>query len=260
MKRNLVTFGIVLVVLAGIALINGIEPERKTREREAAELKAADELALAEHAEHDHANDESEGATPVTPAVAASDGPGLDTEGLETFLVELECTNGNIVLEMHPEWGPLGVAQFVAALEDGVYDEAGFFRVLPGFVVQFGLPGDPEKAMKWGTKKIPDEPVTVGNTRGTITFAKSSAPNSRTTQMFINLGDNSRLDGMGFTVIGKVVEGMDVVDSINAEYGEKPVQIMITTRGNAYLKEFFPNLDYINKATVRLPDAPEGEE
>jgi len=130
---------------------------------------------------------------------------------------------------------------------------------VPGFVVQFGLSGDPEKSMMWESRTIQDEPVITSNARGTITFAKSGAPNSRTTQMFINLGNNTRLDGMGFSVIGKVIEGMDVVDAINAEYGEQPQQNMVTTRGNAYLKEFFPNLDYINKATVRVVGESEDE-
>jgi len=216
MKRNLTTFGIVLAVLAGIMLINGLEPERKTRERLEEEQKAAAQLEMAEqaeldhaghdhdddddHAGHDHANDDHAGHDHANDDVSASNTDALDATGLEKFLVELDCTNGKIVMEIYPEWSPLGVAQFVAAIEDGVYDEAGFFRVVPGFVVQFGLSGDPEKSMMWESRTIQDEPVITSNARGTITFAKSGAPNSRTTQMFINLGNNTRLDGMGFLI------------------------------------------------------------
>ena len=122
-------------------------------------------------------------------------------------------------------------------------------------MVQFGIHGDPKVAAAWRGAQITDEPVKVGNTRGAITFAKGG-PNSRTTQLFINFADNSRLDGMGFPSFGKVVEGMNVVDKINGEYGEGapggngPNQQRIQMEGNAYLKKDFPNLDYIKSATI----------
>jgi cyclophilin family peptidyl-prolyl cis-trans isomerase len=135
-------------------------------------------------------------------------------------------------------------------VQNGVFNEARFFRVVPNFVVQWGIPADPAVAAKWRENGLKDEPVKQSNTQGMVTFAKSSAPNSRTTQMFINLRNNQNLDGMGFSPIGKIVEGFDVVQKINPEYGEAPNQGMIQAQGNEYLTKAFPNLDYIKSATI----------
>ena len=122
--------------------------------------------------------------------------------------------------------------------------------MVPGFVVQWGMSGDPALTSQWRSVGIPDDPVTESNTRARITFAATSLPNSRTTQVFINYGDNVNLDGMGFAPFGEVVEGMEIVDAINAEYGQNPDQGKIGERGNEYLIESFPDLDYIVTASI----------
>ncbi|HWH67913.1 MAG TPA: peptidylprolyl isomerase, partial [Candidatus Sulfotelmatobacter sp.] len=140
-------------------------------------------------------------------------------------------------------------------VRSGFFKDVAFFRVIPGFMCQFGIHGDPSVSAKWRSAKIPDDPVKGSNTRGTITFA-TAGPNTRTTQLFINFADNSNLDGMGFSPFGKVTEGMDVVDKIYSGYGEGaprghgPDQGRIQMEGNAYLKKDFPNLDYIKAATI----------
>ncbi len=167
----------------------------------------------------------------------------------EKFLVQLETTKGNVVIEVNRNWAPNGVDRFHELVTSGFYNDAGFFRVVPGFVVQFGLAADPEVQKKWTDATLKDDPVVESNKRGTVTFAMRGK-NTRTTQLFINYGDNSRLDSMGFAPFGRVIEGMDVVDKINSEYGQSPDQGEITQRGSAYLKAAFPNMDYIKKATV----------
>jgi len=167
--------------------------------------------------------------------------------------VKFETTKGDIVIELTPEWAPLGAARFAELVTGGFYDGAKFFRVLPGFVVQFGLPADPKTAPK--VSNLKDDPVTQTNAKGTITFA-TAGPGTRTSQVFINLVDNQRLDGMGFAPFGKVVEGFDVVEKLYAGYGEGapygsgPDQGKVRTLGNAYLEASFPKMDGITKATV----------
>jgi cyclophilin family peptidyl-prolyl cis-trans isomerase len=168
----------------------------------------------------------------------------------DVFRVKLDTSEGDIVIEVHKAWAPLGAARFHELVRSGFYDEARFFRVVPGFVVQFGMPADPALNQKWAENSIPDDPPAgQSNVPGTVTFA-TRGPNSRTTQLFINLGDNSRLDSQGFTPFGRVVEGMNAVTEINSGYGEQPQQPMIRGQGNAYLKREFPELDYIKTATI----------
>jgi peptidyl-prolyl cis-trans isomerase A (cyclophilin A) len=173
----------------------------------------------------------------------------------ETYRAQFETTKGNFTVEVTRAWAPLGADRFYNLLKDGFYDGARFFRVLPGFVVQFGIPGDPAVARTWRSARISDDPVTQTNSPGSITFA-TSGPNSRTTQVFINLGNNANLDGMGFAPFGRVTEGMEIVGQLHSGYGEGapqgrgPDQGRIQSEGNAYLERDFPKLDYIKKATV----------
>jgi len=176
--------------------------------------------------------------------------PPEDTLPEGVFLVDLELTTGPVVLEIHEDWAPNGVARFRELVEAGYYDGARFFRVLPDFVVQWGIAADPAVSAKW-TMPIADDPVVESNVRRTITFAATSQPNSRTTQLFINLGDNSNLDSMGFAPFGEVIEGMPNVRAINAEYTDQPEQGQIYDQGNAYLDANFPGLDEIVSATIR---------
>jgi peptidyl-prolyl cis-trans isomerase A (cyclophilin A) len=168
----------------------------------------------------------------------------------ETFQVKFETSAGDFVVDVTRAWAPLGADRFHEAVKAGFFDECRFFRVVPNFMVQFGINGDPEVQTKWRDATIKDDPDPKSNTKGMDTFA-TSGPNSRTTQMFINFKDNSFLDNQGFAPFGKVSdEGMKIVDKINAEYGERPNQGSIQRQGNEYLKASFPKLDHIKKATI----------
>ncbi|MFO1005339.1 MAG: peptidylprolyl isomerase [Planctomycetaceae bacterium] len=168
----------------------------------------------------------------------------------QPFLVRLETSKGDIVIEVHPEWAPRGARRFRELVEAGFYDECRFFRVVKGFMVQVGMNGDPDFNAQWSKKKLRDDPVIQSNKPGFVTFAKTGAPDSRTTQFFINYGNNSALDRQGFAPFGKVIEGMDIAQAIESRYGEEPQQDKIERKGNAYLKNEFPKLDYIVKATI----------
>src|SRR5690606_9945572 len=174
----------------------------------------------------------------------------------ETFRVRFETSKGDFVVEVVRAWAPNGADRFYNLVRNGYYDDVRFFRVISGFMAQFGIHGDPKVNAAWRVRPIPDDPVVESNRRGYVTFAMTSQPNSRTTQLFINYADNTQLDGMGFAPIGRVVEGMEVVDQLYAGYGEGapngrgPDQARIVAEGNAYLNANFPNLDYIRRATV----------
>ena len=176
----------------------------------------------------------------------------MASQAPDVFQVKFECSNGTFVVECDRSWAPHGADRVHELVEAGFYDAARFFRVVVNprpFVVQFGLPADPAVAKRWSNAVIPDDPVTQSNSPGTVTFA-TRGPKTRTTQLFINLGDNSFLDSQGFSPFGRIVEGSDVVTSINGEYGERPDQGRIQSMGNAYLEREFPNMDYIKTATV----------
>jgi peptidyl-prolyl cis-trans isomerase A (cyclophilin A) len=170
------------------------------------------------------------------------------------YRVTLDTSKGPVVIDVTRDWSPLGADRFYALVKSGYFDGARFFRIVPGFVVQIGLAGDPALTKKWSTRPIVDEPVKQSNTRGYVTFAMSGK-DSRTAQIFINLGDNARLDPMGFTPFGLVSSGMENVDLLNSEYGESPEQPKIEEEGNLYLQKEFPNLDFIRHATVETIDS-----
>jgi peptidyl-prolyl cis-trans isomerase A (cyclophilin A) len=166
-----------------------------------------------------------------------------------TYRVRLDTTKGPVVVEVDRSLAPNGAKRLYELVEAHYFDGSRFYRVVPGFVVQWGAAADPAVSKRWDVT-IPDDPIKLSNTRGTVAFAATSAPNSRTTHMFVNLGDNSRLDAMGFAAIGRVTSGMNAVDAIYAGYGEQPDQGQIAARGNAYLEKTFPKLDYIKSATI----------
>lgn len=168
----------------------------------------------------------------------------------DAFRACFETSGGKFALVVHRDWAPLGADRFHNLVKNGYYDDVRFFRVVAGFVVQFGMHGDPFVNAAWNNHPISDDPVTQSNLRGFITFAKTNAPNSRTTQVFINFVDNVDLDDAGFAPFGQVDEGMDVVDQLFSGYGELPLQQSIATLGNAYLTEIFPDLDYVEQASI----------
>jgi len=165
------------------------------------------------------------------------------------FKVRFDTSKGPFVLEVHREWAPNGVDRFYELVKNNFFNDARFFRVVPGFVVQWGIHKDPKVSAEWRDKNIPDDPVKQSNLRGYITYAMRG-PNTRTTQLFINLADNASLDGQGFAPFGKVTEGFEVVQNLNAEYGQTPDQGLIQSQGNAYLEPQFPRLDYIKSTKI----------
>ncbi|MCC6794600.1 MAG: peptidylprolyl isomerase [Candidatus Hydrogenedentes bacterium] len=181
---------------------------------------------------------------------------GVSERAPDVFRVNFESSRGMFVVECTREWSPNGADRFYTLVKNGFYDGAKFFRVVPNYIVQFGLPAKPDLTGKWLTSYIEDDPFKISNTQGTLSFAKPNRPNMRATQIFINYKDNPNLDERGFTPFAKVIEGMDVVNQINAEYGEQPNQTSVRGRGNEYLENEFPRLDGIVKATIAENLAP----
>ena len=181
---------------------------------------------------------------PPAPVRTAPVGPAPDS-----FRVAFETSRGNFVVLVHRVWSPKGADRFYDLVAEGFFDENRFFRVLPGFIAQFGANDDKKVNERWDAKPIGDDPVKEHNSHGTVVFA-SAGPNSRSHQLFINLADNGNLDKQGFSPIGRVVEGMRVADSIYAGYGETPSYHLLATLGNSYLKRMFPKLDYITTARI----------
>ena len=179
----------------------------------------------------------------------------LTAQAPPDYKVKFDTSKGPFVVEVHRDWAPLGADRFYNLVKNGFFNNARFFRVISGFMVQFGINADPKVSAVWRDANINDDPVKQSNTRGMITFA-TRGPNTRTTQMFINYADNNRLDGMGFAPFGQVVSGMNVVDALYSGYGEGaprgagPEQGRIQSEGNAYLTKEFPKLDYIKSATI----------
>lgn len=181
-------------------------------------------------------------------AVAGCSG-GAKESASGSYRVLLDTSQGPIVVEVDRNLAPKGAQHFYELVKAHYYDGSRFYRVVPGFVVQWGAAANPAVTQKWDVN-IPDDPVKGSNTKGTVTFAASGQPNSRTTHLFINLGDNSRLDSMGFAPIGRVVSGMKAVENIFPGYGETPDQNIIAAQGNAYLKKAYPQMDYIKIARI----------
>jgi peptidyl-prolyl cis-trans isomerase A (cyclophilin A) len=171
------------------------------------------------------------------------------------YKARFDTSKGAFVIQVNRAWAPHGADRFYNLVKNGFYDNVRFFRVISGFMVQFGINGDPQISAHWRQANIPDDPVRQSNKRGMITFA-TAGPNTRTTQVFINFADNAGLDGQGFAPFGQVVSGMKVVDSLNAEYGEGaprgrgPDQGRLQIEGNAYLVAHFKRMDFVKKATI----------
>jgi peptidyl-prolyl cis-trans isomerase A (cyclophilin A) len=191
---------------------------------------------------------------PAGPRPSLLDPSTLHAKAPAAFKAKFTTTAGDFVVEVHREWAPLGADRFYNLVRYGYFTNAAFFRVVPGFVVQFGLSADPAVNKVWRDADIQDDPVVQSNKRGNLVFA-TAGPNTRTTQLFINFADNTRLDGMGFAPFGTVIEGMDVVDKIYSGYGESPRQDVITAQGDAYLAANFPKIDKIKLARI-VPPAP----
>jgi peptidyl-prolyl cis-trans isomerase A (cyclophilin A) len=190
--------------------------------------------------------------TPAEKAAKLRNPPALNEKAPDTYKAKLDTSKGVIVLEVHRDWAPLGADRFYNLVKAGFYDDVRFFRVLDGFMAQFGMNGNPSVQTIWSRANFKDDPVKQSNKRGYVSFA-TAGPNSRSTQVFINFVDNAGLDGQGFAPFAQVVEGMDVVDKLYTGYGRNnvPNQARIMTEGNAYLQKEYPKLDFIKTATVQ---------
>jgi peptidyl-prolyl cis-trans isomerase A (cyclophilin A) len=171
------------------------------------------------------------------------------------YKVRLKTTKGDVLVLVHRDWAPLGADHFYELVKMGFYDGARFFRAIRGFVVQFGVNGDPKLNKDWSEISIKDDPPKVSNKVGTVTYA-TSGPNTRSTQIFINLGNNSQLDSKGFSPFGEVIQGMENIENFYFAYGDGPPfgsgpsQESLAEIGNDYLDHRFPKLDSIKKATI----------
>jgi cyclophilin family peptidyl-prolyl cis-trans isomerase len=196
-------------------------------------------------------------SAPQRSALLSPDDPQFRQPAPDVCIVRLETSKGRIDVEVTRAWAPLGADRFVSLVRTGYYDDVRFFRVTPGRWAQFGVNGDPAIAKAWRTRTMPDDPFRQSNVKGTMAFA-FAVPNGRTTQVFINLQDNSAThDQEPFVPFGRIVAGLDVADALNSEYGEGPGGIRAGKQdayfdgGNAWLAAQFPRLDFIRRATIR---------
>ena len=179
----------------------------------------------------------------------------LNEQAPEKFQVKLNTTKGEVILDVTRAWAPNGADRFYNLIKNGYFTDIAFFRVISGFMAQFGIHGDPQVSSMWREANIADDPVKVSNSRGMVSFA-TAGPDTRTTQLFINYGDNSFLDGQGFSPFAKVSKGMEAIDNLYSGYGEGqpsgngPNQGAIQMQGNAYLQKYFTKLDYIKSAEI----------
>ena len=200
-------------------------------------------------------------AAPLTTTAFAQTGnlanpASLTEKAPAVYKAKFDTSKGVVVIEVHRDWAPLGADRFYNLVKSGYYNDVRFFRVVPDFMVQFGINGDPKISAPWrAAPRMKDDPVVQSNKRGYVTYA-TSGPDGRGTQVFINFKDNAGLDPRGFAPIGQVVSGMNVVDTLYGEYGDSPPsgkgpdQGRVQMEGNAYLAKDFPKLDYIKKATI----------
>jgi len=194
-------------------------------------------------------------ATPLFAQGNLGNPAALTEQAPATYKARFDTSKGVFVIDVRREWAPIGADRFYNLVKNGFYDDNRFFRVISGFMVQFGINGNPQVSAPWRAAQIKDDPVKQSNKRGFITFA-TAGPNSRTTQVFINFGDNARLDTLGFAAFGQVTTGMNVVDQLYSDYGEGapngrgPNQGRIQAEGNSYLTKEFPNMDFVRKASI----------
>ena len=172
-----------------------------------------------------------------------------------SYKANFDTSKGTFVIQVTRDWAPIGADRFYNLVKNGFYDDVRFFRVIDGFMAQFGIHGNPAVQSAWRNANLQDDPVKGSNKRGMVTFA-TAGPNTRTTQLFVNFGNNTGLDRQGFAPFGEVVQGMDVVDKLYNGYGEGapsgkgPNQGRMQTEGNAYLNKEFPRLDFVKAATI----------
>lgn len=217
-------------------------------------MLAAGILAMLAGCSHKSGNQEQPGggATAARESIPAPSSAEMRAQAPASYRIRFETSAGPFVVQVTRAWAPQGADRLYHLVRHGFYDGTRFFRVLPGFVAQFGISGDPTVTAAWRTAAISDDPVKQHNLRGTLTFA-TAGPDTRTTQLFINLADNTGLDAQGFAPVGRVVEGMDAVDRIYSGYGQTPDQGRIQMQGNSYLAAAFPRLDSIARATILTP-------
>lgn len=190
-------------------------------------------------------------APAASPSAALLSPETANEKAPETFKAKFVTTKGDMIIQVNRSWSPNGADRFYNLVKVGYYDDTAFFRVINGFMAQIGIHGDPAVNAKWRPAQIQDDPSAgQSNKPGFVTFAKTGAPNSRTTQIFFNFGDNAGLDGQGFTPFGRVVEGTAVLGALNHEYGDTADQGAFQSTGNAYLKSNFPKLDYVKTARI----------
>lgn len=251
-NRSIVLVAMVSAFLVACGSNQGPEKQASANGTSTENGKEATQASAAEKGSKE-TKEEQDGSNPalLEPSLAREQAP-------EQFRVKFETTKGDFLVEVHRDWSPRGADRFYNLVKIGFYNDVAFFRVLEGFVAQFGINGNPEVNKAWRNATITDDPVKHSNTRGTLVFA-TGGPNTRTTQLFINYADNTNLDRSGFSPFGEVVEGMEVVNSLYAGYGEGaprgsgPNQALIQAAGNSYLKSRFQKLDYVKSASLQSP-------
>lgn len=244
--NTVLAFGSALVLTAALAHAQGTTPAKPASPKPAP--------ATQKPATQKPSTAKAPTAKPATSA-ALRNPAALKEQAPATYDVNFSTTAGDFVVQVTRAWAPKGADRFYNLVKHGFFNNGRFFRVVPNFMVQFGINGDPKVQEPWREANIADDPVTQSNKRGFVTFAKRNLPNSRSTQVFINFKDNAMLDPQGFAPFGQVVSGMDVVDKINAEYGEQPDQGRIQFEGNAYLAKEFPRLTVMKSVTLAKPAA-----